>query len=101
LSSTGALEVDVKALLSQAGLSCADVARISAALSGEAGTTAQISTPPSCPSIRFSNLSIGLHIADVSIERGEAGAPRTARCEGLVAPATSTAASCLLLSGSP
>jgi hypothetical protein len=94
LSTTGSLELDVAGLLSQNGLSCGEVGRISATLSGEPTPRTEVSTPPGCPPIRFSNLPFGLHIADVSIELADAGPPRTARCEAVVLPGNSITAKC-------
>jgi hypothetical protein len=101
LSTTGILEIDVAGLLSQAGLECSGVARISAALSGASAPRQETSGPPNCAPIRFSNLASGLKIADVSIEPATGGSPRAARCEAVVVPGNSIAARCLLLSGTP
>jgi hypothetical protein len=95
LSSTGAISIDVTALAASAGVRCDDVQTVSALLGSEGDAGLKKST--GCAAIRFDQLGYGLYSIDVSLERGDAGGPVNARCEGLVLPGSVTTATCSLI----
>ena len=100
LTDSGSLEVDVPALLSQAGQTCgADgVARVVVSLPTDSGPRTHEQENPECEeSVRFEGLRAGYYELTVRTELADGSEGPAARCEAQVRPVSLSVADCDLL----
>jgi hypothetical protein len=100
LSSDGVLEVEVPALLAEAGQTCGEdgVARVVVSLPASGGPLTSEQVAPECDeAMRFEDLPAGYYELTVQTELGDGSEGPVARCEAEVEPVSVSVADCDLL----